>query len=86
VRNGNDDVALFDSRSHQSKTERIRTTVDANAESGLAELCKVSFEFFDHRAADESCRLERPFRNCEKFLLQLLMRRNKIEKWNLRVV
>ena len=84
VRHGNNDVSLLNTRRHEGKAQRIGAAVHADALLRVAKLRKLAFKFFEHRAANESCSVQRLLNDFEEFCSQLLMRGNQIKEWNFR--
>ncbi len=73
IRNRNNSIARLHSRGDQSKPQCVCAVPYAYAIFDFAKLCKLLFELFDHRSADESGALQRPPEDRNQFLFQFYM-------------
>ena len=80
MRDGNDDVARLHSRGHQGKAHGIGAVGYTNAILCAAKRGEFVFEIFNHRAADKTRRIQSFLENGSEFRLELLVRRNQIQK------
>src|SRR5260370_25159634 len=79
-RDGQNNVAGLNTRSKESKAQRIGSAAYPNAKFRITELRIFSFEFVDHGTADKSRCLERSFENCDKLRLKLPVRSQQISE------
>ena len=86
VRNGNDDLAGLHICRHECKAQRIRSAVHAYAIFRVAERREFAFKILHHRSADEAGITERLFHYSQKLCFEFLVRRNQVEKRNLREI